>query len=143
MRLPDVNILVYAHRADLPEHEAHHSWLEDARIGHEPLGLSELVLSAFVRIVTHHRVFEEPTPPDAAVDFCAALLASPSAVPVRSGERHWQIFAQLVRDTNARANTVPDAYLAALAIEHGATWITTDSGFGRFPGLRWRPAFDG
>jgi uncharacterized protein len=138
VQLPDVIVLVHAHRSDSPRHDEHRSWLDDARTADEPLGISEVVLSAFARIVTHHRVFREPTPPDAAMEFCAALLASPSVVPIRSGERHWEIFEQLVRNTSARGNTVPDAYLAALAIEHGATWVTSDSGFARFPGLRWR-----
>jgi toxin-antitoxin system PIN domain toxin len=70
--------------------------------------------------------------------FCAAVLDAPSAVPVRPGVRHWPIFAGLCHDVGARGNLVPDAYLAALALEHGATWVTTDRGFARFPGLRWR-----
>jgi len=59
-------------------------------------------------------------------------------VPVRPGARHWSIFRKLWHDASARGNLVPDAFLAALAIEQGATWVTTDRGFARFPGLRWR-----
>jgi toxin-antitoxin system PIN domain toxin len=142
VQLPDVNLFVYAYRAELPQHDDNRQWLDGARVGHEPLGISEIVLSSFVRIVTNHRIFTEPTPPPDALDFCAAVLASPAAVAVRSGERHWQIFEELVRESRPRGNTVPDAYLAALAIEHGATWITSDSGFARFPGLHWRGPFD-
>lgn len=138
MQLPDVNVLVHAHRLDSERHDDYRRWLDAARMGPEPIGISELVLSAFVRIVTHHRIFRDPTSPAVALEFCDALLASPSVVRVRAGDRHWAIFDHLVRVVNARANVVPDAYLAALAIEHGATWITTDRGFARFPDLRWR-----
>lgn len=142
MLLPDVNVLVYAHRSESPDHAANRAWLGTALNGSEPVGLSELVLSAFVRIVTNSRVFLGPTPPPAAIATCETLLGAPAAVAVRPGPRHWGIFAELVRDSGARANTVPDAYLAALAIEHGATWVTHDRGFGRFAGLRWRRPLD-
>lgn len=138
MLLADVNVFVYAHRPESPAATEHRDWLSAAVSGVEPFGVSELVLSAFCRIVTHHRIYREPTPPDLALDFCDTVLGSPAAVPVRPGARHWEIFGGLCRDVGARANTVPDAYLAALAIEHGATWVTSDAGFARFPGLRWR-----
>jgi uncharacterized protein len=136
--LADVNAYVYAHRPESPRAGEHRGWLEAALTGTEPFGVSELVLAAFIRIVTNHRVYREPTPPDVALAFCAAVLDAPSAVPVRPGVRHWPIFAGLCHDVGARGNLVPDAYLAALALEHGATWVTTDRGFARFPGLRWR-----
>lgn len=138
MLLADVNPFIYAHRPESPRAEEHREWLQSALVGPEPFGVSELVLSAFLRIVTNHRVFKEPTPPEMAMEFCSAVLGARSAVPVRAGPRHWEIFTDLCREVGARANTVPDAYLAALALEHGATWVTTDRGFGRFPGLRWR-----
>ncbi len=136
MLLADVDIYLYARRVESKRHEEYHSWLEERLSGPEPFGVSELVLSAFVRIVTNHRIYREPTPPEAALAFCEAVLAAPAAVPVRPGARHWPIFIDLCRSVQARANQVPDAYLAALAIEHGATWVTVDQGFARFPGLR-------
>lgn len=139
MLLADVNSYIYAHRPESPRHTEHRDWLTAALQGAEPFGVSEQVLSGYVRIVTNHRVYREPTPPDVAMDFCAAVLAGPSAVPVRPGPRHWAIFESLCRETSARGNPVPDAYLAALAIEHGATWVSSDRGFARFPGLRWVP----
>lgn len=138
MLLADVNVFIYAHRPESPRPDEHRVWLERALTGPEPFGVSELVLAAFTRIVTHHRVYRDPTPPGVAVDFCDAVLAAPSAVPVRPGRRHWGIFGALCRDVGARGNTVPDAYFAALAIETGATWVTADTGFARFPGLRWQ-----
>lgn len=137
MLLADVNVFIYAHRPESPRTGDHRDWLRDALAGPEPFGVSEQVLSSFLRIVTHHRVYREPTPPDRALAFCEEVRAAPAAVPVRPGSRHWSIFSGLVSSTQARGNTVPDAYLAALAIESGATWITHDAGFARFPGLRW------
>lgn len=138
MLLADVNVFLYAHRSESPRHHEYATWLHEALTGQEPFGLSESVLASFVRICTNHRVYRDPTPPGLAMDFCAAALGSPSAVPVRPGRQHWAIFDGLCRTLDARGNVVPDAYLAALAIEHGATWVTTDRGFARFPGLRWR-----
>jgi hypothetical protein len=138
--LADVNIYLYARRTESPGHREYLAWLEERLSGPEPFGVSELVLSSFLRIVTNHRVYREPTPPAGALDFCTAVLEAPAAVRVRPGARHWSIFSDLCRAVGARANVVPDAYLAALAIEHGATWVTTDTGFGRFPGLRVAPA---
>ncbi len=143
MLLADVNVLIYAHRPESPRADEHKTWLEQALVASEPVGVSELVLSAFLRIVTNHRVYREPTPPPVALSFCEEVLAAPSAVPVRPGERHWPIFAELCRTHSVRGNAVPDAYLAALALEHRATWVTTDRGFARFEGLRWRTPLDG
>lgn len=137
MRITDVNVLLYAHRPESDGHADYRSWLEEALRGPEPFGVSELVLSSFCRIATHHRVYREPTPAAVALSFCDAVLSGPAAVPVRPGPDHWRLFSSLVREGGARGNLVPDAYLAALAIEHGATWVTTDRGFTRWPGLRW------
>jgi toxin-antitoxin system PIN domain toxin len=93
------------------------------------------VLSGFVRVVTHPRVFVEPTPPAQALAFCDALRMRPNAVLVTPGPRHWQIFAGLCAGTGARGNLVPDAYLAALAIESGSAWATADRDYDRFSGL--------
>jgi len=135
--LADVNVFLYAHRPESPRHEEHLEWLSRRLAGDEPFGVSEVVLASFVRICTHHRIYREPTPLDVALEFCAAVLASPAAVAVRPGPRHWGTFAALCRAVGARGNIVPDAYLAALALENGATWVTTDRGFARFPGLVW------
>lgn len=138
MLLADVNVFVYAHRRESPRFDEHRAWLKNALVDAEPFGVSEAVLASFVRIVTSHRVYNEPTPPEAALDFCEAMLGAPSSVPIRPGGRHWGIFDALCRRTRARGNVVPDAYLAALAMESSATWVTNDRGFARFPGLRWR-----
>ncbi len=134
--IADVNTFIYAHRAESVRHQEYLGWLEACLGGPEPFGVGELVLSSFVRIVTHHRVYREPTPPQEALAFCEAVLDAPAAVAVRPGPRHWPIFVQMCRSVGARANVVPDAFLAATALEHGATWVTADRGFARFPRLR-------
>ncbi|MGV0744341.1 TA system VapC family ribonuclease toxin [Mycolicibacterium sp. XJ870] len=142
MLLVDVNVWIYAIREDSVDHEAYRSWVADVLTGEEPVGVSELVLSAVVRLTTNHRVFRQPSSTNQALAACRAIRSAPSAVPVRPGPRHWPIFDSLCAEVGAKANTVPDAYHAALAIENGATWVTTDRSFARFPGLRWRQPFD-
>jgi uncharacterized protein len=142
MRCVDVNVLVYAHREDTEDHERYRGWLEQARTGDEPLGVSSFVLSGFVRVVTHPKVFREPTPTAVALAFADAVSASPSALALAPGPRHWDIFKRLCTDHDVRGNLVPDAFLAALAIEAGGTWYSADRGFARFPTLRWRHPLD-
>lgn len=138
MILPDVNVLVYAFRADAESHLPVKRWLEGALSSEEPYGVSDIVLSGFVKIVTHPRVFFVPSPLARALDFASAVRGRENAVPIAPGPRHWEIFEGLCRTARVRGNLVPDAYLAALAIESGCEWITTDRDYARFPGLRWR-----
>jgi hypothetical protein len=142
--LLDVNVLVHAFREATPDHRRYRGWLDAALASDEPFGLSDLVLSGFVRVATHPRVFDPPAPIGRALAFADALRSQPNAVLVAPGSRHWEIFERLCRAVDAKGNLVPDAYLAALAIESGSEWITTDRDFSRFPGLRWRhPLADG
>jgi len=136
--LPDVNVLVCSFNEDAPDHESYSRWLAETVGGPAAFGMSELVLSAVVRIATNPRILERPAPVDRALDFTAALLAAPACVRVLPGPRHWSIFSSLCLMAGARGGGVTDAYLAALAIESGSEWITADRGFARFPGLSWR-----
>ena len=142
MILPDVNVLVYAHRADAPNHTAYRSWLEGILNNQAAYGVSDLVLSGFLRIVTHPRIFHPPSDVPTALQFAAELRTQPNAVHIAPGPNHWEIFTALCRTAGAKGNLVPDAYLAALAIESGSELITTDRGFSRFPGLNWRHPLD-
>lgn len=142
MILADVNVLLYAFRADYRDHSRYRRWLEDAVNGPEPFGLSTLVLSAFIRVVTHPRIHIEPSPLDAAIAFTERLLQQPASIVVTPGSQHWSIFVALCSQSGAAGNLVPDAYLAALAIESGSDWITTDRDYSRFARLRWRHPFD-
>jgi len=136
--LADVNVLVYAHREDTEHHLACRSWLEATINGEERYGVSELVLSGFVRITTHPKVFASPSPLTLALEFAEQVREQANAMLIEPGERHWSIFRRLCVEAKAKGNLVPDAYFAALAIEGGCEWITTDRDYSRFPGLRWR-----
>jgi toxin-antitoxin system PIN domain toxin len=138
MQLVDVNVLVYAFRKDVPQHAKYAAWMRNLVGGDRPFGVPDLVLSGFLRIVTHPRVFSAPTPTEEALAFAERLRESPMFAAIAPGPRHWSIFAGLCRTTGARGNLVPDAYLAALAIESGSEWITTDRDYSRFPGLQWQ-----
>jgi uncharacterized protein len=138
MRLADVNVLVYAFRDAAPGHAQYRAWLEGMVGSEEAYAVSDHVLAGFLRVVTHPRVFHPPTPLEPAIAFAHAFRGRANAVPVVPGERHWSIFLRLCGDAGARGNLVPDAWLAALAIENGCEFVTTDRDFARFPGLRWR-----
>jgi len=140
--LPDVNVLVYASRDDAPRHHEYRSWLESVVRSPLPFGLSELVLSGVVRIVTHPRIFATPTPLEEALSFVTTLRRHPNAVAIAPGVRHFDLFRQLCIAARTSGNLVADAYLAALAIESGSEWITDDRDFARFSGLRWRHPLD-
>lgn len=138
MRLVDVNVLVYAFREDAPEHIEYRDWLNALVSSHEAYAVSDHVLSGFLRIATHPRVFHPPTPLPRAIAFAEAYRDRPNAVPITPGKRHWGVFKQLCESAGARGNLVADAWLAALAVEWGCELVTTDRDFARFPGLRWR-----
>ncbi|MDX2081846.1 MAG: type II toxin-antitoxin system VapC family toxin [Terrimicrobiaceae bacterium] len=137
MKLCDVNVLVYAHREDAEHHADYAAFVRRMATGDSAFGISEAVLSGFVRVVTSPRVFKQPTPTSVALDFCAALRACPQAVLLRPGDRNWMIFQDLCRSTSASGKLVADAWHAALAIEHGCHWISTDADFSRFAPLNW------
>lgn len=138
MILLDVNVLVYAFRKDASQHRVFRDWLKSSLLNEPVIGLSELVLSSVIRIATHPRIFAKPSRLDEVLDFCDHLLLQPNVVRVSPGDRHWSIFARMAQEARVRGNLVTDAYLAALAIENGAEWITTDRDFARFKSLRWR-----
>jgi toxin-antitoxin system PIN domain toxin len=138
----DVNVLVYAYRDDAPDHARYLEFVEDVVNGDEPYGLSDLVFSGVIRVVTHPKVFAQPSPLTSVTAFIEELRGQSNAVVVERGPRHWQLFLDLCKRASAKGNHVPDAFLAALAIESGCEWVTTDAGFGRFPGLKWRRPFD-
>ncbi len=138
MWIADANVLVGAFREDAPDHPALRAFLDAALRSEAVAGLADAVLCGFLRVVTHPRIFTPAAPLAAALEFAGRLRAHDRAVLVAPGPRHWDIFARLCREADARGNLVPDAHLAALAIERGAELVTLDRGFARFPGLRWR-----
>lgn len=143
MKIPDVNVLIYAHRVESVDHARYVTWLKDLVSAPEPFGLSELVASAFVRIVTHPAAFKPPTPLATALAFVEALRTRSNCRSLRPGANNWKLFDELCRGAQAQGKLVADAYHAALAIEYGCVLITTDGDFARFPGLRWKHPLHG
>ena len=141
MILPDVNVLLYAFRSDSVDHDRYHAWLDSVVNGREAYGMSPRALASVVRISTHPRIYARPSRLERALAFCDALTGQPNCQMVQPGSRHWTIFADLCRQARANGNLVQDAWFAALAIEHGCEWITTDRDFARFEELRWRAPF--
>lgn len=141
MILPDVNVLLYAFRKDSKDHARYRAWLHSVVNGPAAYGISPQVLSSVVRISTHPGIFVEPSDLADALDFCRTLAGQPNATLVVPADRHWSIFEQMLLAVDASGNRVQDAWLAALAIEWGCEWISTDRDFARFPGLVWRRPF--
>ncbi len=141
MIIPDVNVLIYAFRSDSADHAKYKSWLTDIVNGSAAYGISPQVLSSVTRICTHPRIYKQPSGLEETLRFCNVLLESPNATLVLPQERHWSIFQTLCMSCKASGNLVQDAWLAALAIESGCEWITTDGDFARFQGLTCRSPF--
>jgi hypothetical protein len=135
--LVDTNLLIYAHVKSFLQHERARIWLDGHLGGTASVGLSWPSLLAFIRLVTNPRVFERPESVEKAWKQIEEWLdCSPVWIP-QPTERHREVLGPLLVNQGLRANLVPDAHLAALAIEHGLTLCSTDGDFGRFPGLRW------
>ena len=138
MILPDVNVLIYAFRADSSRHPICKSWLDGIVLGDAQFGISPLTLSALARIASNPRIFRQPSPVEEVFAFCDSLLGQPHCEPVRPGPRHWPIFARICREARISGPRISDAWFAALAIEHGCIWITYDRDYARFPELDCR-----
>jgi uncharacterized protein len=133
----DVNILLYSMRSDLPQHRAVSDWLESVRAGRQPVALFPPVLVGLIRIATNPRIFVNPSPASAVINFSHALLTTPGFEVLPTTERVLALTMALCEQSDAKGNLVQDAFLAAHAMEHGCVWITTDRDFSRFPALNW------
>ena len=136
MRLVDANLLVYAHVSSFPQHTVARRWLDERLSAPEPLGLPWPSLLAFMRLVSNPRVFARPEPVDAAWRQVRAWLACGCVWIPLPTERHAETLDRFLSRHDLRANHVPDAHLAALAVEHGLILCTSDIGFARYEGLR-------
>ncbi len=136
--LVDTNVMIYAHRLEADRHPEYRAWMDALIAGPEPYAVSDFAVNGMIRIVTDRRIYENATPTLVALNYAEAIRDQPHAHIVSPGVRFWPIFRQLCQKAGASGKLVPDAYLAALAIEHGCEFITTENDFGRFPGLRCR-----
>ena len=137
MILVDANLLVYASVAQFEQHDAARSWLDDRLNGVPGVGLPWPSLLAFVRLVTNGRIVQRPVSTNDAWMQVEAWLDGPTVWIPQPTDRHRAVLGNLLRGHSLRANLVPDAHLAALAIEHGLTLCSVDGDFARFTGLRW------
>lgn len=136
MILVDVNLLVYAKVSSLPQHEAARDWLDGVLSGDRGVGLPWTSLLGFVRLTTNRRIFERPLSVPAAWEQVRAWRELPQVFTPEPADRFPGILEGLLAHAS-RPELVPDAHLAALALEYGLMVMTTDADFGRFPGLRW------
>lgn len=137
MKLPDINLLLYAIDERSPSHDRAKSWLEETMSGTEAVGFAWLVLLGFVRISTNPTTLDHPLSPSGAVDYVGEWLAQPVASIVQPTSRHAAVLRRLLESIGTGGNLTSDAHLAALAIEHGAEVCSGDADFARFEGLRW------
>jgi toxin-antitoxin system PIN domain toxin len=135
--LVDANLLVYAANTAAPEHARAREWLDARLKGTAPVGLPWPSLLAFVRLITNPLVFTKPVSATVAWQQIEEWLrCEVTWIPV-PGEEHRAVLGKLLRHEWMTSRLVPDAHLAALAMEHGLTCCSTDSDFARFPGLKW------
>lgn len=138
MRLPDLNLLLYAVDETSPRHALAREWVEATMSGSETVALAWTVLVGFVRLSTRAAVFEEPLAVGEALDLVDSWLNQPSTTVVHPTDRHAVILRTLLEPLGTAGNLTTDAHLAALSIEHGAELCSIDADFSRFPGVRWR-----
>lgn len=137
MKLPDLNVLIYAVDSSAPLHEPAARWWNASLSGRETIALAWPVLLGFVRLTTNPRLMRTPMSAAEALDYVDRWLGHPVTAVIEPTPRHPRILRDLLGQAGTAANLVPDAHLAALAIEHGAELCSADRDFSRFPGLRW------
>ena len=137
MKLPDLNILLYAVDEGSARHQPARAWVEERLSGTETFALAWVVLLAFIRLTTSSRVFRSPLTTSEALDLVDGWLAQPCATMVHPTSRHASALRELLEPLGTAGNLTTDAHLAALALEHGAELCSTDGDFSRFAGLRW------
>lgn len=133
----DASLLVYAVNRDSPQHAGAHQWLTHALHGPARVGLPWASLGAFIRITTHPRIMPRPLTSAHAADYVRTWLKAPSAWAPEAGAGYSAIFTGLVARHEITGNLVPDALLAALALEHGVPVASTDADFARWPEVTW------
>lgn len=137
MKLVDVNVLLYAVNEEAHQHTTVRRWWERALRGDETIGLPWLVLSGFLRLSTHPRVFPQPLSVDTALEKVDAWLSARPVAAISEKPGHWPVLRRLMADAGTAGNLTTDTHLAALAITHDAALVSCDGDFTRFGGLRW------
>lgn len=137
MILIDANLLLYAYVPTYTEHRPARQWFEQQLNGATPVGLPWPSLLAFARLVANPKIYSQPVSVTEAWNEVRGWLRRDNVWIPQSTDRHADILDRLMPTAAQRPKLVPDAHLAALAIEHGLTLCTNDMDFGRFPNLKW------
>lgn len=137
MKLLDVNVVLAAHREDHPHFRAARAWLADVLASGSRFAVTDLVAGSFLRLASNRRVFSIPTPVADAFDYLRALRGQPGHVMLGPGPRHLELLELLCQAADVSGDLIPDAQLAALAVEHACELVSFDRDFARFPELRW------
>ena len=138
MIVPDVNLLIYAYNEEAPEHDIALAWWSDLLTGTEAIGLPWAVSTGFVRIISNPNTMRFPMTPVDALEQLQQWLEYSHVAAIQPGARHLEYFRRNLTVAYRGSNLVPDAHIAALAMEYDAEVHSADSDFGRFPGVRWR-----
>jgi toxin-antitoxin system PIN domain toxin len=137
VKLPDVNLLLYAADDSSPRHQDARRWVEATLSSSETVAFAWAVLLAFVRLSTRAAIFERPLEAEQALDLLDGWLDQPCVTVIHPTDRHSAVLRELLAPLGTAGNLTSDAHLAALAIEHGALLCSCDTDFSRFQGLRW------
>jgi uncharacterized protein len=129
----DTNILLYAHREEMPTHVLAKQRLVQLAEGDAPWGLPVFCLGEFVRVATHPRVFTPQSSLEQALGFLDGLIASPTVRLLVPDESYWSLFGKVTRGARAAGNLAFDAQIATLCVLYGSTLLTADRDFARFP----------
>ena len=135
MLLLDVNVVLAAHRADHPRHTEMRPWFDQLAAGTEPFSVPTVVWASFLRLATNRRIFSVPTPLSEAFDFLKAVCGQPHHLILGPGPRHLILLRRLCEEAAAEGDLVPDAIVAAVALEHGCAVATLDRDFARFSSI--------
>lgn len=137
MKLVDLNVLLYVVNQDSVHHETALQWWEETLRGDEPIGLTWVVVLGFLRLSSNPAIFPDPLDAETALEKVSIWLSLDQMRLIRETDDHWHILRSLLDETGTAGNLTTDGHLAALAISHGATLVSFDSDFSRFPALRW------
>ena len=135
MLVLDVNVLLAAYRDDHVHHSVLRPWFDDLLAGPEPFAVPVGVWAAFLRLTTSRRAFPVPTPLAEAFAFVDAVTAQPRHVRLEPGPQHLRLLRVICDEGNATGELIPDAVIAAIALEHGAGVVSLDRDFARFPSV--------
>jgi toxin-antitoxin system PIN domain toxin len=137
VKLPDVNLFLYAVDEASPRHGPAREWVQETLSGSETVALAWATLLGFVRLSTRASLFEAPLEVGEALDILDGWLQRPCTTVIHPTDRHSAVLRELLQPLGTAGNLASDAHLAALAIEHGALVCSCDSDFSRFPGVQW------